>query len=318
MSPSSSEPGSLFPDPPPVAGEDGLVCLEGSLEALTFHNEENGFTIARLRTFEKEMVTVVISLVTPVLGEAMQLWGRWQTHPRFGPQFKVERYQLIKPVTPGAIEKYLSSGMFKGIGAHLAKTLVAHFGEETITIIEQSPDRLCDVPGIGKKKAAQIVKAWQEHHEVHNIMLFLQGHGISAAYATKIYHTYGDQAIEMVSANPYQLAHDVFGIGFKLADRIAQQLGMLRDTPERIEAGVLYRLQAAQEQGHCFLPEDQLAGTAVEVLAAIRRRTRLPCPGRRRPWRPCRRLSSVWYAGNCSSVRARSRRRADLPQNKFH
>jgi len=268
MSRSSYESGQLFPDAAPEGGGEELACLEGSLETLTFFNEENGFTIAKLRTFEKELVTILATLVNPVLGETMQLWGRWQVHPKFGPQFKVERYQVLKPVTPKAIERYLSSNFFKGIGPNLAKLLVAAFGAETIDIIEKNPVRLTEVTGIGKKKAAQIVRAWQEHHEVHTIMLFLQGHGISAAYATKIYHTYGDKAIEQVTANPYRLAQDVFGIGFKVADRIAQQLGMAQDMPERIEAGVLFCLRQAEEQGHCFLPEEALSAGAVEMLTS--------------------------------------------------
>ena len=243
--------------------------MEGSLEAITFHNEENGYTIARLRTFQREMITIVGTLMNPILGESLQLWGRWETHKQYGPQFRIERYQIQRPATVKGIEKYLGSGLIKGIGPKTAKLLVAHFGLETIEIIDHDATRLQEVPGIGRHKARLIMQAWEEQHEVRHIMLFLQGHGISATFAAKIYRTYGDRAVEMVSANPYRLAQDIFGIGFRSADRIARQLGLKFDTPERLEAGVLYSLRQAGEQGHCFLPEAELAASARELLTAI-------------------------------------------------
>jgi len=259
-------PGSLFANAPGSPGGEASASVEGSLESVTFHNEENGFTIARFHTFDGDTITILASFINPIPGETMRLLGRWETHKQFGKQFRVERYQLVKPASTKAIEAYLGGGLVKGVGKGTAKLLVAYFGLETLYIIEEHPERLTEAPGIGKHKAELVLQAWSEQSEVRHIMLFLQGHGISATYARKIYKQYGDQAIEIVSANPYRLAHDVFGIGFKLADRIARQLGLAQDTPERIEAGVLFSLQQASEQGHCFLPEQILARTAAELL----------------------------------------------------
>jgi len=268
MDQSTSSTGRLFPGPPSeVVGED-MLCLEGSLEMVTFHNEENGFTIGRLVTFDKETITVIGTFANPMPGEALQVWGKWETHRQYGRQFRIERYRLHKPTNPEALERYLGSGMIRGIGPANAKKLVGFFGLDTIEVIENSPERLTEAPGIGKAKAQAIVDGWEEHKEVRHIMLFLQGHGISATYAMKIYREYGEQAIEIVAKNPYRLAHDVFGIGFKKADGIAQQLGFARDTPERIEAGVLHCLRQAGDQGHCFLPEEALAQGAAELLSA--------------------------------------------------
>ncbi|HEY3416930.1 MAG TPA: AAA family ATPase, partial [Armatimonadota bacterium] len=259
--------GSLF-TAPAAAGGDEPVCLEGSLESITFRKEDTGFTIARLRTFDRELVTIIGEFLNPVPGESLQLWGKWEIHKQYGPQLRVERYQLLKPATVAGIEKYLGSGMIHGIGPGIAKVLVAHFGLDTLDVIEEHPERLSEAPGIGKERARWIAEAWEEQRAVRHIMLFLQGHGISASLAAKIYRTYGDRAIEIVTANPYKLAQDVYGIGFKTADRIARQLGVAGNTPERIEAGLLFGLRESSEQGHCFLPEALLVQNTVELLAA--------------------------------------------------
>jgi exodeoxyribonuclease V alpha subunit len=259
--------GTLFSLPPAEPGGEALDCVEGTLDGVTFRNEETGFTIARLRV-GNDRITILGEFVNPVAGEVLQVWGRWEMHRQYGRQLRVVRYQIKKPASTDAIVKYVGGGIIPGVGEGTAKKLVAFFGTDTLEIIEQHPERLTEVPGIGEVKAASIVEAWAAQHEVRNIMLFLQGHGISATYATKIYKTYGDRAIEMVTENPYRLAQDVFGIGFKLADRIARQLGFHRDTPERIEAGVLYCLQQASDQGHCLLPEDVLAQGATDLLGS--------------------------------------------------
>lgn len=265
----SDQTGALFdlPSDASDAGEEALTCLEGVLEAITYQNPENGFVIARLRV-GRERVTVLGDFVNPVPGEMFQVWGKWETHRQYGPQLRVVRYQVLKPTTLDGIEKYLGGGTIPGIRAKTAAQLVGYFGLETLDIIEQSPERLLDVPGIGPAKANAIIRGWADQHEVRHIMLFLQGHGISATYATKIYKTYGDRAVEMVTENPYRLAHDVFGIGFKLADRIARKLGFHRDRPERVEAGVLHCLQTAGDNGHCFLPEEMLAQGAADLLSS--------------------------------------------------
>lgn len=251
------------------AGGEGLDRLEGTLEAMAFRNEENGFTIARLERADGDAATILITLPTLMMGERLEVWGRWESHQRFGAQFRVERYAVLKPASAEAMERYLGGGLISGVGKKLAKDLVEHFGTETLDIIEQHPERLHEVRGIGKKKAGDIVTGWEAQRGVRHIMLFLQGHGISAAYASRIYKQYGEEAIAVVSANPYRLARDVFGIGFKTADRIALRIGLAQDTPERVEAGVLFALQQAGEQGHCFLPERMLAQTAAELLTSL-------------------------------------------------
>lgn len=246
-----------------------MITLEGTLDTITFHNEENGFTIARLRTSQREMITVLGSFINPLPGEALQLAGRWETHKQYGAQFRIDRYQVMRPATVLGMEKYLGSGLIKGIGPKTAKLLVKQFGLETIEIIDDHGERLLEVPGIGKQKAQLIREAWSTQREVRNIMLFLHGHGISASFAAKIYRTYGDRAVEMVNSNPYRLAQDIFGIGFRSADRVARKIGLKHDTPERLEAGIIFSLRQAAEQGHCFMPEAELAANARELLTAI-------------------------------------------------
>ncbi len=260
----SNETTSLFPGE--SAGVPQQLCIEGTLESVTWRNGENGFTIAKLLTDSRIEVTVVGELLNPSVGEAMQLWGRWETHNTYGRQFRFVRYQVLRPATTQAMERYLGSGMIKGVGEKTAKTLVRFFGADTLDIIEHNPERLKEVPGIGKKTVKSIITGWAEQREVREIMLFLQGHGISANYAMKIYKQYGDNSIDIVTANPYRLARDIFGIGFKMADRIALQIGLAADTPERIEAGVIYSLQQSSEQGHCYMPERELAKLAAEIL----------------------------------------------------
>ncbi len=245
---------------------DNLDCIEGTLETVTFHNEENGFTIGRIRTEGSIPITVLCTFLSPPIGEYIQFWGKWDTHKQYGKQFRSERYMIQKPATPQAIERYLASGVIKGVGAKMAKILVRAFGEETIDILDKHPDRLMEVPGIGKKKLQSIIKGWDEQRAVRHIMLYLQGHGISAAYAAKIYRQYGDMAIDQVTENPYQLSYDIWGIGFKISDRIARQIGMKMNANARVEAGVFYALQQAEDNGNCYLPLEELITTTTELL----------------------------------------------------
>ena len=180
---------------------------------------------------------------------------------------QVARYEVVRPATAFAIEKYLGSGMVKGVGPVTAKRIVNKYGEESLDIIEQHPRKLLNVQGIGEKTLAKITKAWADQREVKNIMLFLQSHGVSPAYAVKIYKTYGSQAIEIVERNPYQLASDIWGIGFKSADKIARAIGIAEDDPRRIEAGVVYVLNEAVESGgNAYLTEKELTEKATEIL----------------------------------------------------
>jgi exodeoxyribonuclease V alpha subunit len=245
-----------------------LEALIGVLERVTYHNEENGYTVGRLAVEgARDLVTLIGNFSNPVVGEQLTCEGRWTAHREFGRQFAVERYHTSKPATAFAIEKYLGSGLIKGVGPVMAKRMVELFGLETLEVIENDPRTLLRVEGIGEKRVAMIQKAWDEQREIRNVMLFLQSKGVSATYAVKIYKTYGDRAIATVEANPYRLAQDIWGIGFKTADKIAQQLGVAIDSEQRIEAGLLYTLSEATDFGHLFLPEPKLLQSATEILA---------------------------------------------------
>ena len=242
--------------------------VEGTIERITFHNEENGYTVARLLPEgARDVVTILGNFSNPVVGESLVCWGAWTRHAQWGRQMTVTRYEVVRPATAFAIEKYLGSGMVKGVGPVMAKRIVAKFGEEALDIIETKPRKLLEVVGIGDKKFAQIKKAWNDQREIRNIMLFLQSHGVSPAYAVKIYKTYGDKAISVVEKNPYQLAADIWGIGFKSADKIAREMGIAEDDPRRIEAGVVYVLnESVDTGGNAFLTEAELTDKAREIL----------------------------------------------------
>jgi exodeoxyribonuclease V alpha subunit len=193
-------------------GTDNLSKIQGQIERITFANEENGFTIARLKTKgEKDLVTVVGSLPGINPGEVLELLGEWSNHPKFGQQFKVFKFKSVMPATAAGIEKYLGSGLIKGIGPIMASRLVKHFGVDTLEIIDTSPDRLEEVDGIGKKRVQMIRNAWDAQKEIREVMVFLQGHGVSSTYAAKIYKQYGQASIKVVQENPYRLATDIFG-----------------------------------------------------------------------------------------------------------
>lgn len=244
-----------------------MDTLSGVLERLTYHNEENGYTVGRIAVEDaRDLVTIVGSFSNPVVGEQFYLEGQWTAHREFGRQFAVERYSVSKPATAFAIEKYLGSGLIKGVGPVMAKRMVALFGTETLEIIEGEPRKLLRVEGIGEKRVAMIQKAWHEQREIRNVMLFLQGKGVSATYAVKIYKTYGDKSLAVVEENPYRLAQDIWGIGFKTADKIAQQLGISPQSERRLEAGLLYTLSEATDFGHLYLPEPKLLSSSAEIL----------------------------------------------------
>ncbi len=245
-----------------------LETLTGVLERITFHNEENGYTVARVAVEgARDLVTVVGNFSNPTVGECLFCEGRWGMHREFGRQFTVERYNTTKPATAFAIEKYLGSGLIKGIGPVMAKRMVERFGLNTLDLIEHEPRKLLRVQGIGEKRVEMIQKAWAEQREIRNVMLFLQGHGVSATFAVKIYKTYGDKSIATVEENPYRLAQDIRGIGFRTADKIAQQMGIALDSERRLEAGLIYTLSEATEFGHLYLPEPKLLQSAAEILS---------------------------------------------------
>jgi exodeoxyribonuclease V alpha subunit len=236
-----------------------LVELKGQLERITYHNEENHYTIARLKVQgQRDLVTIIGNLVAVSPGEILRLTGSWQRHPRYGEQFKVTSYESLVPATVKGIERYLGSGLIKGIGPVMARRLVEKFGSGTLDIIETDIARLQEVEGIGGKRIGMIQIAWEQQKEVRNIMLFLQGHEVSSSYAAKIYRQYGKESIRVVKENPYRLAEDIFGIGFLTADKIAMKLGIKKDSLMRAEAGIMHVLQRLGDEGHVFYPQEPL------------------------------------------------------------
>ncbi len=228
--------------------------LQGIVERVTFHSDESGYTVARLKVPSvHDLITIVGSFPDIHAGQTLRLGGYYREHPKYGQQFQVVWAQETKPATLTGLEKYLGSGLIKGIGPVTAKRIVKHFGLDTLDIIEQSCSRLLEVPGIGERRVGMIERAWAAQKAIKEVMLFLRGHDVSTTYAVKIYKQYGDKAIDTVSMNPYQLATDIYGIGFITADTIARKLGIAPDSEFRYQAGLLYVLSQAGEEGHCFL-----------------------------------------------------------------
>ncbi|MFE4062047.1 ATP-dependent RecD-like DNA helicase [Streptomyces sp. NPDC059096] len=243
------------------------AVLEAVLERITYANEENGYTVARVDTGRGgDLLTVVGSLLGAQPGESLRMEGRWASHPQYGKQFMCENYTTILPATIQGIRRYLGSGLIKGIGPVFADRIVGHFGLETLDIIETAPERLVEVPGLGPKRTRSIAAAWEEQKAIKEVMVFLQGVGVSTSIAVRIYKKYEDASISVVRNEPYRLAADVWGIGFLTADRIAQAVGIPHDSPERVKAGIQYALSQSTDQGHCFLPEDRLISDAVKLL----------------------------------------------------
>ncbi|MFC5170418.1 ATP-dependent RecD-like DNA helicase [Streptomyces mutomycini] len=244
------------------------AVLEGVLERITYANEENGYTVARVDTGRGagDLLTVVGSLLGAQPGESLRMEGRWGSHPQFGRQFTVENYTTILPATIQGIRRYLGSGLIKGIGPVMADRITTHFGVDTLDIIEQQPKRLVEVPGLGPKRTKMIAAAWEEQKAIKEVMVFLQTVGVSTSIAVRIYKKYEDASISVVKNQPYRLAADVWGIGFLTADRIAQAVGIPHDSPERVRAGLQYALSQSTDQGHCFLPEERLIADGVKLL----------------------------------------------------
>ncbi len=241
--------------------------LSGSVERVTFHNEETGFCVLKVKVRgRREPVAVIGSAASVGPGEFVECLGFWQNDRTHGLQFKAVQLRVVLPGTREGIEKYLGSGMVKGIGPHFAKVLVKAFGENVFEVIENEPMRLLGLPGIGRKRMDMVTGAWAEQKVIREIMVFLQSHGVGTARAVRIYKTYGDEAILKVTENPYRLALDIHGIGFKSADVIAERLGVARDSLIRARAGVRHTLQEISNDGHCAWPGDELAGQAAGLL----------------------------------------------------
>ncbi len=242
-----------------------MIQISGLVERITFYNQSNGYSVIKLRPEYHQvkdllgidlegLITVVGILPALSPGENVHLMGDYRTHPKHGLQFEVSICKKVFPETLTGIERYLGSGLIKGIGPQLAKRIVGHFKEKSLEIIENSPQELQQVPGIGSDRTAKIVKAWEEQRQIKDIMLFLYSHKISTNLAVKIYKTYGDQALQIVKQNPYQLEQDIYGVGFKTADRIAQDLGLPSDHASRIEAGIIYIMNEFLNEGHVYTP----------------------------------------------------------------
>ena len=247
------------------------VSLKGQIERITYTNDENGYTVAKVKVSgRKDLVTVVGTLLIPIPGEVIEMKGNWMNHPRYGEQFKVEHYKSLVPASVYGIEKYLGSGLIKGIGPIMAGRIVKKFGEETLEVIENEIEKLAEVDGIGKKRIEMVKKAWEDQKEIREVMIFLQTHGVGSGYATKIFKQYGSRSIQVVKENPYRLATDIFGIGFISADRIAEKLGFARDSELRAEAGILYVLHQLADEGHVYYPYEPLVKKCQEILGVDR------------------------------------------------
>lgn len=252
-----------------------MPTLEGSVESIVFRNEDNHYTVARFRTndngrlFRDDLTTIVGMLPGIHVGELLSVEGEWEKDPKYGPQLHVTTFVQRLPASIEGITRYLSSGLIKGIGPKKAKSIVEHFGEQTLAIIEQQPERLSEVKGVSAKDREQIAKSWAEQSEVKELHLFLQSHDVSVNLATRIYKQYGADSVKVIRENPYKLAQDVNGIGFRTADEIAVKLGLPRDSVPRLATGLKHVLtQAANEDGHCFLPENDLLQRASIILQA--------------------------------------------------
>src|SRR3981081_4584376 len=241
--------------------------LAGLVERVTYHNAENGFCVLRAKARgHRDVVTVVGHAATIAAGEWVTASGEWVKDRTHGQQFKARFLRTSPPTSADGIEKYLSPGMIRGVGPVYAKTLARAFGEKVFDVIEATPDRLREVDGIGRVRAANILAAWAEQKAVREIMVFLHSPGVGTARAVRIFKTYGADAIQVMTENPYRLARDIRGIGFKTADAIAMKLGIDRTAMIRVRAGISYALTEAMDEGHCGLPADELVPLAVELL----------------------------------------------------
>ena len=247
-----------------------MVILKGQVERITYHNPENGYTIASLAPGDEvagEASTTIVGAISALaVGESVELQGAWVNHPKYGRQFRVESCRQIVPTTMEGIKRYLGSGLIKGIGPVSAGRIVDQFGTATLEVIEKDPQRLRQVPGLGRKKADLIAQAWTEERDVRDAMIFLQGHGIGQALAVKLVKKYGSRTVQTVQDRPFQLEREVRGVGFQTADRIAASVGIAKEAPERVEAGIRYLLDQSAGEGHVFLPMPDLVDGARQLL----------------------------------------------------
>ena len=248
-----------------------MLRIRCVVERITYQNPDNGYSVLKVAVKGyDDLVTVVGNLLDASVGSVLLIEGNWKVDAKYGRQFCAETWEEVMPATIYGIEKYLGSGLIKGVGPQFAKRIVAKFGTDTISVIEDTPDRLLEVYGIGKKRVDKIKESWEKQKEIKNIMLFLQSNGVSTAFAAKIYKTYGNESIDKVKENPFRLADDIWGIGFKTADSIAEKLGFGKCDYVRCRSGIMYTLNALADEGHVYAVEEQLIEKAIALLEADR------------------------------------------------
>jgi exodeoxyribonuclease V alpha subunit len=242
--------------------------VRGIVDRVTYHNPDNGWSVLRVTPFNNphQQETVIVHQTKVFAGATMEFRGAWKIHPKHGRQFQAAEAVEKKPATSAALEKYLGSGLIKGVGPKTARKIVRHFGKATLDVFETEIAKLTEVPGIAQKKLAMISGAWTEHREIREVMMFLQSHGISTLFAVRIYKEYGDNAIAYVTEDPYRLANDFYGIGFFSADKVALSIGLGKESPQRIMAGIKHVLAASRQFGHCYLTQSQIDAQVKELL----------------------------------------------------
>jgi exodeoxyribonuclease V alpha subunit len=248
--------------------------VRGIVDRVTYHNPDNGWSVLRVSPFDNphQQDTVIVHQTKVFAGATMEFHGAWIVHPKFGRQFKATKATEKKPATTAALEKYLGSGLIRGVGPKTAKKIVNHFAVRTLDVFENEIEKLTEVPGIAQRKLETISAAWTEHRAIRKVMMFLQSHGISTLFAVRIYKEYGDDAIKYVNEDPYRLANDFYGIGFFSADKVALSIGLDRESPQRIIAGIKHVLAASREFGHCYLTQSQIKDTGSRTLGTGFRR----------------------------------------------
>lgn len=255
----------IFDGEPEVNG--ALEEIQGQVERVTWSDAQSAYAVLRLSVKGyPDFVSAVGVVLNPTPGEVLLLRGSWEVHPKFGAQFRIESYEALVPSTVEGIRRYLGSGLIRGLGPVMASRIVDLFGEKTLEIIERAPERLAEVEGIGERRIDQIIEAWEEQREIRSVMIFLQSHGVSAAYAAKIFARYGKDAVALLKENPYRMASEIFGIGFLTADKIARNLGVSPDSPLRAEAGILYVHEQLCAEGNSYVPGQELLRRAAAML----------------------------------------------------
>ncbi len=251
----------------PLLQDPDVEEIIGSVERIIFHNAENGYTVLKvLPQGAKDGITAVGHMLEPQAGVQLKIHGKWVSNARFGRQLHMESFDEVMPASTEGIRLYLSSGLLKGVGESMASRIVKAFGTDTIRILDEEPEKLREIKGIGKKNYASIVKGWAEHRGIRELMIFLQPYGITANYAVRIYKHYGSQALEIIKENPYRMAMDIRGIGFISADKAAQKLGFEKENPLRAQAGLLYTLTKCNDDGHVYMPQEKLVAMTSESL----------------------------------------------------